>query len=174
MYLLVGGICKEDTPSLVLCHGDMITYFVDRQICDSMSACDVKSIDANVMLSQKEGIDKKYIWHTDPQPIYVHSICLPEMCKDHISKANIVFWQGFQWYSGNWMRMPNCKAPTASCKHVAALCYTLDGFLKNRLPNLYWQTSILEPPQMKKSKANFCSVAEISENKLWESYSKTH
>ena len=68
----------------------MITYFVDRQTCDNMSACDVKSIDANAYALSERGHKQKVEMTTDPQSICVQ-ICLPEMHKGHISKVNIVF-----------------------------------------------------------------------------------
>lgn len=122
----------------------MITYFVDRQTCNSMPASDVKSINENAYALSERGHIQRVEMTTDPQSIYVRSICLPEMRKDRIYKVSIVLDKDSNDILAG-------KAPTASCKHVAALCYTLDRFCKKkadtRLPYLYWPTAILEPTQ---------------------------
>lgn len=68
---------------------------------------------------------------TDPQSIYVRSICLPEMRKDRIYKVSIVLDNDSNNILGAGCECPAGKAPTASCKHVA-VCYTLDRFCKKR------------------------------------------
>ena len=75
---------KGDTSSLVFCHGHMITYFADRQTCDSIPASDVKSINENAYALSERGHIQKVEMTIDPQSIYVRSICLPEMHKDHM------------------------------------------------------------------------------------------
>ena len=65
---------KGDTSSLVFYHRHMITYFVDRQTCDSMPASDVNSINENAYaLSEREHIQRVEMT-TDSQSIYVCSI----------------------------------------------------------------------------------------------------
>ena len=109
-----------------------ITYFVDRQTCDGMPASDVKSINENAYALSEKGHIQKVDLTTDPQSIYVRSICLPEMRKNRIYKVTIVLDN-----DSNDILAAGCeclagKAPTASCKHVDALCYTLDRFCKKK------------------------------------------
>ena len=67
---------KGDTSSLVFCHGHMRTYFVDHQTCDSMPVSDVKSINENSYALSERGHIQRVEMTTDPQSIYVRSICL--------------------------------------------------------------------------------------------------
>ena len=148
---------KGDTSSLVFCHGHMITYFVDRQTCDSMPASDVKSINENAYALSERGHIQRVEMTTDPQSIYVRSICLPEMRKDRIYKVSIVLDKDSNDILAGGCECPAGKAPIASCKHVAALCYTLDRFCKKRqIPGFLTCTDQLQSwnhPRPRKVKA---------------------
>ena len=65
---------KGDTSSLVFCHGQMITYFVDPQTCNNIPASDVKSINENAYALSERGHIQRVEMTTDSQSIYVHSI----------------------------------------------------------------------------------------------------
>jgi len=77
--------CPEKLP--MFNHGHMIAYFVSRTVADGLPAGDEKSIYKSVRNLYHCGhIQSMEVGYTD-DPMYLRSICIPEMKKDLVYKV---------------------------------------------------------------------------------------
>ena len=157
-----------DSSGLAFCHGHMITYFVDCQVCDQRPAGDMRSISEHAYALSERGHVQKIEVASDTNSIYLRATCLPEMRKDRIYKISLELNKQSNHIIAAGCGCPAGKAPTASCKHIAALCYTLDKFCKhNELPVFLTCTDQLQSwnqPRLRKVKS--VPVQELKFQKL--------
>lgn len=153
---------------LAFYHGHMIAYFVDRQACDKLPAGDVKSISEHAYALSERGHIQKIELTSDDNSIYLRANCLPEMRKDRTYKISLVLAKQSNHIIAAECGCPAGKAPTASCKHIAALCYALDKFCKySELPEFLTCTDRLQSwNQPRPKKVRPVPVQELKFKKL--------
>ena len=136
-------------------HGHMIAYFVDRKASDNLPARDIKSISDQAYALSERGHIQNIELATDFGTNYIRAKCLPEMKKTIIYSLRMVLKDDCS-IVGAECGCPAGKGPAASCKHIAALCYSLDKFCKSQqIPQLLSPTNQLQTwnqPRAKKLK----------------------
>ena len=136
---------SDDTAMLSFNHGHMIAYFVERQTGDERPASDVKSMSSHAYALSERGHVQNIQLASDNYFIHIRGECLPQMRKDRKYKLSLVLERQSNDITEAECECPAGTAPTASCKHIAALCYTLDSFCKRRqLPQLETCTERLQ------------------------------
>ena len=136
---------SDDTAMLSFNHGHMIAYFVERQAGDKHPACDLKSMSSQAYVLSERGHVQNIQFASDNYFIHIRAECLPQMRKDRKYKLSLVLERQSNDITEAECECPAGTAPTASCKHIAALCYTLESFCKRRqLPQLETCTERLQ------------------------------
>ena len=122
----------------------IITYFVTRTISDGLPASDFKF--SNVLADNlfKCGHVQNIQVNSTSESLLVKADCLPEMRKDYIYKLMIHLGSGLNISSAQ-RGCPAGKEPTASCKHIGALCYAFANFCTcGKLPDFITCTQKLQ------------------------------
>lgn len=123
-----------DVPSFN--HGHMISYFVSRTAADGLPAGDIKSINKAAKHLFDCGHVQNIEFGQNEISIYLQSTCLPEMRKDRVYKQSMCLNCSSLDITGAYCGCPAGKGPTASCKHIGALCYAFVEFCTSgKLPN---------------------------------------
>ena len=103
-------------------HG-RISYFVSRTATDGLYAGDMKSINkAAKHLYDCGHVQNVEIGYTNTT-IFLRAKCHPEMQKDRICNLLMSIDQNCYDITAASCNCPAGKRPSASCKHVGALCY---------------------------------------------------
>ena len=103
----------------------MISYFVSRTAVNGLASGDVKSINKSAKYVYDCGhVQAMEVGYTSAS-IHLRATCIPEMRKDRVYKVLMTL--DCKTYNINTATCgcPAGKGPTASCKHVGALCYAL-------------------------------------------------
>lgn len=126
-------------------YGHMITYFVSRNVVDGMAAGDFKSIDSAANNLFGGGHVQNIEIGESKHYIYIKCNCLPEIRKDRVYKTLLSLHNSGYDIATACCGCPAGKGPTASCKHIGALCYALASFCKLRtLPDFMTCTEQLQ------------------------------
>ena len=109
-------------------HGHMILYFVSRTAMDGLPDGDIKSINkAAKYLYDCGHVQNIEIGYANTT-IFLRAKCHPEMQKDRIYNLLMSIDQSSCDIAAASCDCPAGKGPSASCKHVGALCYALVEF----------------------------------------------
>ena len=134
------------SPQEVPCftNGHIVQYFVTRTVHDGLPASDFKSINQSALYLYRCGHVQNIEVCTSAR-VWIRSICLPEMKKDEVYKLYV----SLDNFSFDVLTAvcgcPAGKGPTASCKHVAALCYAVMLFCEcGQLPDFLTCTEKLQ------------------------------
>ena len=109
---------SQADKAITFTHGHMITYFVSRNVVDGMAAEDFKSINSAANNLFEGG--------------YVQNIEIGE--SEHYIHIRRVYKILLSLHNSSYDIATACcgcpaeKGPTASCKHIGALCYALASF----------------------------------------------
>ena len=138
-------------------YGHMITYFVSRNVVDGMAAGDFKSINTAANNLFEGGHVQNIEIGESKHYIHIKSNCLPEMRKDRAYKILLSLHNSSYDIATACCGCPAGKGPTASCKHIGALCYALVSFCRLRtLPDFVSCTEKLQDwnhPRPRKAEA---------------------
>ena len=109
---------------------NMMAYFVTRKVCDGQNAGDFKHLNNHSYPLFKSGhIQKILAIKGNDNNVYLNAVCLPEMRKDREYKIQMVLSPSAEiLYAEDGC--PAGRGPTGSCKHIAALCYALEEFVR--------------------------------------------
>ena len=143
--------CSEEVPSFS--HGQIVTYFVSRTVCDGLPAGDFKAINANA----KKLFDCGHVQNIE---VGTHNsltwVSLPEM------KKNVVYKLVISLNTKYDIEIAKCgckagKGPKGSCKHIGALCYALAQFCSSgRFSNLHSKITRMEQAKATKIRNYTC------------------
>ena len=132
-----------DVPSFN--HGHMISYFVSRTAADGLPSGDIKSINKSAKHLFDCGHVQNIEFGRNDMSIYLQATCLPEMLKDRVYKQSMSLNSKTLDIPGAHCGCPPGKGPTASCKHIGALCYAFVEFCTSgKLPNFLTCTDQLQ------------------------------
>ena len=133
------------SPQEVPCftNGHIVQYFVTRTVHDGLPAPDFKSINQSALYLYHCGHVQNIEVCTSGR-VWIRNVCLPEMKKDEVYKLFV----SLDNFSFDVLTAvcgcPAGKCPTASCKHVAALCYTVMMFCEcGQLPHFLTSSLVL-------------------------------
>ena len=156
----------EEVPSFN--HGHMISYFIARTAVDGLASGDVKSINKSAKYLYDCGhIQGMEVGYTSTS-MHLRATCIPEMRKDRVYKVIMSF--DCKTYDINTATCgcPAGKGPTASCKHVGALCYAFVEFCTSgKLPDFLTCTDKLQAwNKPKPKKVNPIPVTDFCKRKI--------
>ena len=149
-------------------HGHMISYFVCRTAVDGLPAGDIKSINtAAKHLYDCGHVQNIEVGYTNAT-IFLRAICHPEMRKDRIYNLQMSIDQNSFDITSASCDCPAGKGPSASCKHVGALCYALVEFCASgKVPEFLTCTDRLQQwNKPRPKKIDPIPVAEFSKRKV--------
>ena len=145
----------------------MITYFVNRNVADGLPAADFKSINSAANNLFEGGHVQNIEIGRSEERIFIRSNCLPEMRKDRVYKVVISLHKDSFDVVTAFCGCPAGKGPTASCKHIGALCYAVVSFCTlKRLPDFVTPTERLQEwNRPRPHKVEPIPVTELSERR---------
>ena len=119
---------------LAFTNAQIISYFVTRTVDDGLPAADFKSINNSACSLYRCGhVQKIEVCHRFSSNILlIRANCLPEMKKDRLYKLVMQLNRNSYEIAHAQCCCPAGCGPKASCKHIAALCYTLEEFSRPR------------------------------------------
>jgi len=126
----------EDVPSFN--HGHMISYFVSRTAAYGLPSSDIKSIYKATKHLYDCGHIQNFEVGSNSNALYIQATCIPEMQKDHIYKLIISLDLKTFDVTAAVCGHPAAKGPSASCKHIGALCYALVEFAPQESYLIFW------------------------------------
>ena len=154
---------QADKP-ITFTYVHMITYFVSRNVVDGLAAGDFKSINSAANNLFEGGHVQNIEIGESKHYIYIKSDCLSEMRKDRVYKILLSLHNSSYDIATACCGCPVGKGPTASCKHIGALCYALVSFCRLKaLPDFVTPTERLQEwnrPRPRKAEA--IPVIELS------------
>ena len=110
-----------------------------------MAAGDFKSINSAANNLFEGGHVQNIEIRESKHYIYIKCNCLPEMSKDRVYKILLSLHNSSYDSATACCGCPAGKGPTASCKHIGALCYALASFCKLKtLPDFMTCTENLQ------------------------------
>ena len=125
-------------------YSQIITYFVTRTVSDVLPVSDFKSSNVSADNLFKCGHVQNIQVNSTSESLLVKWDCLPEMRKDCVYKLIIHLGSDLNIISAR-CGCPAGKGPTASCKHIGALCYALANFCAcGKLPDFIACTEKLQ------------------------------
>ena len=125
-------------------YSQIITYFVTRTVSDGLPVSDFKSSNVSADNLFKCGHVQNIQVNSTSELLLVKGDCLPEMRKDCVYKLIIHLGSDLNIISAQ-CGCPAGKGPTASCKHIGALCYALANFCTcGKLPDFITCTEKLQ------------------------------
>ena len=146
----------------------MISYFVSRTATDGLPAGDIKSINkAAKHLYDCGHVQNVEVGYTNAA-IFLRAICHPEMRKDRIYNLQMSIDKNNFDITSASCDCPAGKGPTASCKHVGALCYALVEFCTSgKIPEFLTCTDRLQQwNKPRPKKVDPIPVAEFFKRKV--------
>ena len=160
---------KDDVPTFNI--QNVVSYFIERKAKDNESKKDYKNISSKAFGLFRHGhIQKLEIARDDDDKVHFRCDCLPEMKKNlkynvKLSVCNNGEHEGKITFAS--CACPAGKGPRGSCKHISALCYALEEFVRFKC---IWEfetfTSRLQTwNQPRKRKLDSQSVYEIDFSK---------
>ena len=125
-------------------YSQIITYFVTRTVSDGLPASDFKSSNVSADNLFKCGHVQNIQVNSTGESLLVKGNCLPEMRKDCVYKLIMRLGSDLNIISAQ-CGCPAGKGPTASCKHIGALCYAFANFCAcGKLPDFITCTEKLQ------------------------------
>ena len=122
-----------------------MTYFVTRTAVDGLQSGDFKAINESAMNLFRCGHVQQIEVASDEDRVFVHAVCLPEMRKDRMYKLLMSMNKEDLDIITAECGCPGGKGPTASCKHIGALCYAYTNFCeKGTIPEFFTCTQRLK------------------------------
>ena len=133
----------EDVPKFSL--SNVINYFVMRTAKDGKAANDFKSINKSAENLFRCGHVQGLSVVCEDEYWWIKADCRPEMKKDKMYKMMMSLCKGSWDINSALCGCPAGKGPSASCKHIGALCYALENFCSlGQLPELITCTDVLQ------------------------------
>ena len=133
-------IPKEDWKDLKSINGtfklnfnnsNIVSYFISRSVTDGLPASDFKAINKSAEYLFRCGhIQSIQYSVSNDNVLYIKSNCLPEMRKDRVYNVCIGLEKSSSVIVFAACGCPAGKGPRGSCKHIAALTYSLSEFYK--------------------------------------------
>lgn len=123
---------KDDVPSFNI--QNIVSYFIERKAKDNESNKDYKNVSSKAFGLFRHGhIQKLEIARDDDENVHIRCDCLPEMKKNlkynvKLSMCNNGGHEGNITFAS--CACPAGKGPRGSCKHIGALCYALEEFVR--------------------------------------------
>ena len=156
-WLSIQTAFSQADKAFTFTYGHMITCFVSRNVVDGMAAGDFKSINTAANDLFEGGHVQNIEIGKSEHYIHIKSNCLPEMHKDRVYKILLSLHNSSYDIATACCGCPAGKGPTASCKHIGALCYALVSFCRLRsLPDFVSCTEKLQEwnhPRPRKAEA---------------------
>ena len=161
---------RESFPSFTIEH--IINYFIERKACDNKSNKEYNNLNSKAYGLFKHAHVQKIEVALDENSnmIHVECECLPEIKKNLKYKVCL----SMSKYKGEEIVFASCdpcpagKAPLASYKHVSALCYAFEEFIRSGNGYKDYETCNARPQswnQPRKRKLESTSVYEIDFSK---------
>lgn len=134
--------CSSSSPSWSKIGEDMrqlpnftiqniIQYFIYQKEIDGLERQDWKSLNNHGYKLFKEGhIQQVHV--SSSSKVAVKAICLPEMKKDRTYSLQLSIDKSTVNICAAECSCPAGKGPIGSCKHLAALCFAIEDFVKMR------------------------------------------
>ena len=133
----------DDVPKISL--SNVINYFVMRTASDGKAANDFKSINQSAENLFRCGHVQGLLIVYKDEYWWIKADCRPEMKKDKMYKMMMSLCKGSWDINSAMCGCPAGKGPSASCKHIGALCYALANFCSfGQLPEFATCTDILQ------------------------------
>ena len=134
---------SSDIDSWTLIHEDLklipeftienvLQYFIYRKECDGLERQDWKNFKSGGYKLFKEGHIQKVYASVSTSLVHVKAICLPEMKKDRTYTLTLAVDKVTADTTTAKYTCPAGQGPFGSCKHLAALCYALEDYVKMR------------------------------------------
>ena len=123
---------KDDVPTFNI--QNIVSYFIERKAKDNECNKDYKNVSSKAFGLFRHGhIQNLEIARDDDGKIHFRCDCLPEMKKNlkynvKLSLCNNGEHEGEIAFAS--CACPAGKGPSGSCKHIAALCYALEEFVR--------------------------------------------
>ena len=159
---------KNDVPGFNM--QNIVSYFIERKAKDNESNKDYKNVSTKAFGLFRHGHIQKLELARDDDKVHFRCNCLPEMKKNvrynvKLSLCNDGEHEGDIAFAS--CPCPAGKGPRGSCKHIAALCYALEEFVRLRCTRQFETcTSRLQTwNQPRKRKFDSQSVYEIDFSK---------
>ena len=111
---------------------NVLQYFIYRKECDGLERQDWKNFKSGGYNLYKEGHVQKVYASISTNVVYVKAICLPEMKKDRTYPLVLTLDKMTADVTNAKCSCPAGQGPSGSCKHLAALCYALEDYVKLR------------------------------------------
>ena len=113
---------------------NVIQYFMYQKEADGLEKEDWKSLNFGGYELFREGhVQKIYVGSAGSVSVKV--ICLPEMKKDRTYSLEVTITPNME-ISRGICTCPAGKGPRGNCKHLAALCFAIEDFVKTRTISL--------------------------------------
>ena len=134
---------SDDVPRFSL--SNVINYFVVRTVSDGKAANDFKSINKSAENLFHCGHVQALLVTAKDEYWWVKADCRPEMKKDKMYKMIMSLCKGSWDINSAMCGCPAGKGPSASCKHIGALCYALANFCSSGcLPDFITCTDVMQ------------------------------
>jgi len=126
-------------------NAQILAYFVTRTVSDRLQCGDFKSVSQSAVDLFRCGHVQQVEASSGRQSLWIRAKCLPQMKKDRIYKLLLSLnYNSFDIIHAQ-CECPAGKGPTATCKHIGALCYTFQNFCEHgMLPNFLTCTQKLQ------------------------------
>ena len=125
--------------------GHIVAYFVTRTVSDNLPAADFKSVNKSSEFLSRCGHIQSVEVCSSADYLYVKAICLPQMRKDKDYKVHMALRTDGYDIAHAQCECPAGIGPHGSCKHIAALSYTLADFCRRgELPEFLTCTDQLQ------------------------------
>ena len=111
---------------------NVLQYFIYRKENDGLERQDWKNFNSGGFKLFKEGHIQKVYVSDSTMNVYVKATCLPEMKKDRTYSLFLTIEKSSINVSSAKCSCPAGKGPHGSCKHLAALCFAIEDFVKTR------------------------------------------
>ena len=109
-------------------NGQIVEYFVTRTVKDGCPAADFKSMNKSAINLFRCGHVQNIEVSADESRLFMRAKCLPEMRKDRVYKLLLTMRKTTLDILSAECGCPGGKGPTATCKHIGALCYGFQNF----------------------------------------------
>lgn len=113
------------------CMANAIEYFIMQAALDTRPSHNFKAISEHALLLFSNGLIQRLQLASHPKnsDVFLRCICLPEMRKDKPYSLSMKLDQTASIHYAE-CACPAGKPPRASCKHIAAMCYALEEFVR--------------------------------------------
>lgn len=109
---------------------NMMSYFITRRARDDESNKDYKSLNCKAFGLFRHGHVQNIKVANEDGKYFIQCECLPEMKKTLKYKIQMTVDSSGDIIYGNCNPCPAGKPPLASCKHLAALCFALEEYIR--------------------------------------------